>query len=251
MKTRLLGGNLMNILIAEDERDLLELLHDNISREGHTVFVADNGREAWEIFEKEPIDLCILDVMMPEIDGLELIQNIRKASEVPVIFLTARGDDTDKVLGLTLGADDYLVKPFSMSELKARIQVQVRHLQKNKREDNSPLQQSVLKCGELSLHLNEAVCYKNNQVINLLAKEYLLLKMFMENIGHVYTKKQLYNAVWQEEYYYDDNTVMVHLSHLRNKIEDNPKNPIYLITIRGIGYKLVNPTQDQIGKTHV
>ena len=241
----------MNILIAEDERDLLELLNDNISREGHTVFVADNGREAWEIFEKEPIDLCILDVMMPEIDGLELIQNIRKASEVPVIFLTARGDDTDKVLGLTLGADDYLVKPFSMSELKARIQVQVRHLQKNKREDNSPLQQSVLKCGELSLHLNEAVCYKNNQVINLLAKEYLLLKMFMENIGHVYTKKQLYNAVWQEEYYYDDNTVMVHLSHLRNKIEDNPKNPIYLITIRGIGYKLVNPTQDQIGKTHV
>src|SRR5690554_5864530 len=213
MKTRLLGGNLMNILIAEDERDLLELLHDNISREGHTVFVADNGREAWEIFEKEPIDLCILDVMMPEIDGLELIQNIRKASEVPVIFLTARGDDTDKVLGLTLGADDYLVKPFSMSELKARIQVQVRHLQKNKREDNSPLQQSVLKCGELSLHLNEAVCYKNNQVINLLAKEYLLLKMFMENTGHVYTKKQLYNAVWQEEYYYDDNTVMVHLSH--------------------------------------
>lgn len=241
----------MNILIAEDEIDLLELLKDNMSREGHHVFIANNGRKAWEIFEKESIDLCVLDVMMPEIDGLQLVQKIREESEIPVIFLTARGDDTDKVLGLTLGADDYLVKPFSMSELKARVQVQVRHLQKSKRKTSDSLKTNVLSCGDLSLYLNEATCYRNNQAINLSAKEYLLLKMFMENINHVFTKKQLYNAVWQEEYYYDDNTVMVHMSHLRNKIEDNPKSPLYLITIRGIGYKLVDPTQHNVGKNNV
>ncbi|WP_422485620.1 response regulator transcription factor [Gudongella sp. DL1XJH-153] len=228
----------MRILIAEDEKDLLELLQDNLSREGHDVFIAENGKVAWEIFEHEKIELCILDVMMPEMDGLKLVQKIREKSETPVIFLTARGDETDKVLGLSLGGDDYLVKPFSMAELKARVQVQARHIQKRGMEvDDSNPSLTVLSYGKLNLHLDEAVCYKNDQTIILSAKEFLLLKLFMENVGRVFTKKQIYNAVWQEEYLYDDNTVMVHLSRLRSKIEDDPKNPIYLITIRGIGYK--------------
>ncbi len=228
----------MRILIAEDEKDLLELLHDNLSREGHDVFIAENGKAAWDIFEREKIELCILDVMMPEMDGLQLVQKIREKSETPVIFLTARGDETDKVLGLSLGGDDYLVKPFSMAELKARVQVQIRHIQKRGMEvDESHPSLTVLSYGKLNLHLDEAVCYKNDQTIILSAKEFLLLKLFMENVGRVFTKKQIYNAVWQEEYLYDDNTVMVHLSRLRSKIEDDPKNPIYLITIRGIGYK--------------
>lgn len=227
----------MRILIAEDEKDLLELLQENLSREGHDVFIAENGKVAWEIFEREKIQLCILDVMMPEMDGLQLIQKIREKSESPVIFLTARGDETDKVLGLSLGGDDYLVKPFSMAELKARVQVQIRHIQKRGIEVESHPSMTVLTYGEFNLHLDEAVCYKNGQTIILSAKEFLLLKLFMENVGRVFTKKQIYNAVWQEEYLYDDNTVMVHLSRLRSKIEDDPKNPIYLITIRGIGYK--------------
>lgn len=239
----------MRVLIAEDEKDLLELLQDNLSREGHDVFIAENGKAAWDIFEREKIELCILDVMMPEMDGLQLVQKIREKSETPVIFLTARGDETDRVLGLSLCGDDYLVKPFSMAELKARVQVQVRHMQKRSaRVDDLHPCATVLSCGELNLHINEAVCYKNDQTILLSAKEFLLLKLFMENVGRVFTKKQLYNAVWQEAYLYDDNTVMVHLSRLRKKIEDDSKNPSCLITIRGIGYKLCSPSPAKAGE---
>ncbi len=237
-RTDILGGIIVRILIAEDEKDLLELLQDNLSREGHEVFIAENGKAAWDIFESEKIELCILDIMMPEMDGLQLVQKIREKSETPVIFLTARGDETDKVLGLSLGGDDYLVKPFSMAELKARVQVQVRHMPKSSvGVDESLSNATVLSYGDLNLHLDEAVCYKNGQAIILSAKEFILLKLFMENVGRVFTKKQIYNAAWQEEYLYDDNTVMVHLSRLRSKIEDDPKNPICLINIRGIGYK--------------
>lgn len=229
----------MQILIAEDEQDLRELLKDNLLREGHTVFTAANGEAAWDVFHQQDIELCILDVMMPKVDGFALVQKLRSESSVPVIFLTARGDEADKVLGLSLGGDDYLVKPFSMAELKARVQVQARHIQKDKSE-MTPQEgkQSVLTCGELKLHLDEAVCYKNDTPILLGAKEFVLLRLFMENQGRVFTKKQLYHGAWQEEYLYDDNTVMVHLSRLRSKLEDDPKAPKYLITIRGIGYKL-------------
>jgi len=234
----------MRILIAEDEKDLLCLLKDQLSREGHVIFTAENGEVAWEIFKKEAIDLCILDVMMPVMDGYTLIKKIREKSEVPAIFLTARGDEMDRVMGFALGADDYLVKPFSMIELKARVQVQVRHIQKQRQTyiENNVAQKS-LSCGALYLNLDEAICYKNNEPITLSAKEYLLLKLLMENIGHVFTKRQLYNAVWKEDYLYDDNTIMVHLSKLRAKIEEQPKEPEYLVTIRGIGYKLVNPSK--------
>lgn len=228
----------MQILIAEDEQDLRELLKDNLLREGHTVFTAANGEAAWDIFNQQTIELCILDVMMPKMDGFTLVQKLRSISEVPVIFLTARGDEADKVLGLSLGGDDYLVKPFSMAELKARVQVQARHIQKDKAETLTEQKQSILICGELKLHLDEAVCYKNDTPIPLGAKEFILLRLFMENQGRVFTKKQLYHGAWQEEYLYDDNTVMVHLSRLRSKLEDDPKAPKYLITIWGIGYKL-------------
>lgn len=231
----------MNILIAEDELDLLDLLNDNLIREGHTVYTAENGKYAWDIFLNEEIDLCILDVMMPEINGLELVQKIRERSKTPVIFLTARGDEIDRVLGLSLGGDDYLVKPFSMAELKARIQVQNRHIQNNKQSQSADNEKSnILLCGNLKLNVNNVECMKNGTLISLNAKEFLLLKFFMENQGRVFTKKQLYNAVWEDSYLYDDNTVTVHLSRLRSKIEDDPKHPNYLITIKGIGYKLAS-----------
>lgn len=228
----------MQILIAEDERDLRELLKDNLVREGHNIWTAENGKAAWDIFNRETIELCILDVMMPEMDGFALVQKIRSISDVPVIFLTARGDEADRVLGLSLGGDDYLVKPFSMAELKARVQVQNRHIQKIRTGiDTQSKETKVLVCGELQLYLEEAACYKSGELIPLGAKELILLRLFMENQGRVFTKKQLYHEAWQEEYLYDDNTVMVHLSRLRSKLEDDPKTPKYLITIRGIGYK--------------
>lgn len=242
------GGDALRILIAEDEKDLMKLLQVNLTREGHEVFVAENGKMAWDMFTHQKIDLCILDVMMPEMDGLQLVKRIRENSQVPVIFLTARGEEADKVLGLSLGGDDYLVKPFSMAELKARVQVQIRHIQKRGMEIDPNPGMKVLSCGELSLHLDEAVCYRKEQIIALSAKEYLLLKLFMENIGRVFTKKQIYNAVWEDDYLYDDNTVMVHLSRLRSKIEDDPKNPVYIITKKGIGYKLSGRLKAKAGE---
>lgn len=232
----------MKILVVEDEKDLLYLLRDNLVREGHSVTIAEDGLQALEILSKEEMELGIFDVMMPGMDGFSLLQNIRNTSDMPVIFLTARTDEIDRIYGLSLGADDYLVKPFSMAELKARVNIQNRHLQKCKvatqqsKEDEKQSKQLV--CGELTLDLNEAVLYKNQEVIPLLAKELSLLQLFMEHPGQVYTKKQLYRIIWEDTYLYDDNTVMVHISRLRSKIESNPKEPEYLVTVRGVGYKI-------------
>lgn len=232
----------MRILIAEDELDIREMLNASLSREGYQIVLASNGKEAWDTFVAEKFDLCIFDIMMPKMNGINLLIKIREISDVPIIFLTAKTEEENRVLGLTLGADDYLIKPFSLAELKARIQVQKRHALKveshsdnNIREDNNQLI-----CGDLQLNTIEAKCTKNNELISLGAKEYLLLKLFMENQERVFTKKQLYSVVWQDSFLYDDNTVTVHMSRLRSKIEYNSKKPTYLLTIRGIGYKLSN-----------
>ncbi len=232
----------MKILVVEDEKDLLYLLRDNLMREGHTVTIAEDGLQAWKILNEQEIELGIFDVMMPGMDGFSLLQAIRNQSDMPVIFLTARTDEIDRIYGLSLGADDYLVKPFSMAELKARVNVQNRHLQKCKvqAQNQEPIREEKkqLICGDLTLDLQEAVLYKKGKVIPLLAKEFLLLQMFMEYPGRVYTKKQLYHNVWEDTYLYDDNTIMVHISRLRAKIETNPKEPEYLVTVRGVGYKI-------------
>lgn len=234
------GKNSMKILVVEDEKDLLYLLRDNLVREGHDVTIAEDGLQAWNILKKQEMELGIFDVMMPGMDGFQLLQAIRNQGDMPVIFLTARTDEIDRIYGLSLGADDYLVKPFSMAELKARISVQNRHLQKYKTVTLQPetAELQTLSCGELKLNLNEAILYKNDTMIPLLAKELSLLQLFMEHPGQVYTKKQLYRIVWEDDYLYDDNTVMVHISRLRAKIETNPKEPEYLVTVRGVGYKI-------------
>ncbi len=227
----------MNILIAEDEKDIRNLLRDNLEREGYLVFDTKDGIDALDVIKNETIDLAILDVMMPRLDGFNLLRKIREISTLPVIFLTARGEDMDKVLGLGLGADDYLVKPFSMSELIARVGAQLRRCQQYTVKNQERLSQVVFK--NLTLDKESCCIYKNDNMIELNAKEYKLLLYLMDNSGRVFTKKQLYSAVWEEDYYYDDNTIMVHISHIRNKIEDDPKNPEFIKTIRGIGYKFV------------
>lgn len=225
----------MNILIAEDETDLRNLLNLNLEQEGYQVFSAKDGLQALDIVEKNKIDLAILDVMMPKLDGFNLLRRIREQFKFPVIFLTARGDDMDKVLGLGIGADDYLVKPFSMAELMARVAAQLRRSKEYYGERQTDSQKIVIN----GLVLDKRACcaFRNDIQIHLNAKEYLLLKHLMENPNRVYTKKQLYHAVWEEDLYYDDNTIMVYISHIRNKIEGDPKNPEHLITIRGLGYK--------------
>lgn len=226
----------MTILIADDEGDIRNLIKISLEENGYTVFAARNGKEALDILLSQDIHLAILDVMMPVMDGFNLLRKIREISTIPVIFLTARTAEMDKVLGLGLGADDYLSKPFSVAELIARVGAQLRR----SNEYLSPKEQAaaVITHGQLSIDKEKCCAFKDGVQIALGAKEYKLLLHFMENPERVFTKRQLYQAVWDEECYYDDNTVMVHISRIRSRIEDDPQKPKHLKTIRGIGYKL-------------
>ncbi|MEL7648656.1 MAG: response regulator transcription factor [Sedimentibacter sp.] len=221
----------MRVLVAEDEKDLRELLKLNLEKEGYDVVCARNGKEALDIFNSDEIDIGIFDVMMPFLDGFNLLRKIRETSAVPIIMLTARGEDMDKVLGFGLGADDYLVKPFSMAELIVRVAARLR------RSSSTAGKPCLLTIGELTLNADACSVSRDDRQIELNAKEYLILKFFMENPERVFTKKQIYAAVWEDDYLYDCNTVMVHISRIRNKIEKDPQNPAYIKTIKGIGYK--------------
>lgn len=225
----------MNILVVEDEIDIRNLIKISLEDEGYFVITAANGIEALNILKEIPADLAILDIMMPRLDGFNLLRKIREHSTMPVMFLTARTDDMDKVLGLELGADDYIAKPFSMSELIARVRAQLR---RNNDYMLTKTDKTLIKYGDLTIDKECCCAYMNNEQIELNAKEYKLLLHLMENPERVFTKKQLYSAVWDDDYYYDDNTIMVHISHLRNKIEIDSQNLEYIKTIRGIGYKL-------------
>lgn len=224
----------LTILIAEDEDDIRELVSFHLRKEGYNTLEADNGLTALSLFEKESVDLMILDIMMPVMNGFELLEKIRATSEIPVIFLTARAEEQDKIKGLGLGADDYVSKPFSVMEMVSRVQAQLRRYINYSNKE----QKNILCNGDLSLNLTDYSVSKNSQILELNPKEFKLLKMFMENVSVVYTKKQLYEAVWDDLYWGDDNTIMVHISHLREKIEDNAKSPTYIKTIRGIGYRM-------------
>ncbi len=224
----------LHILIAEDEPDLRNLLRLQLEREGYSVTAAADGAEALELLTARSYDLAIFDIMMPRLDGLSLLRKLRERSSLPVILLTARGEELDKILGLGLGADDYLVKPFGMGELLARVGALLRRTREY--AFLRPGESGKLKSRDLCLDKDACCLYKSDRPIALNAKEFLLLRHLMENAGRVFTKKQLYRAVWDEETYYDDNTIMVHISHLRSKIETDPKNPEYIRTVRGIGY---------------
>ena len=219
----------MKILIAEDEKDLRSLLYDQLTGAGYDVVQAEDGIKAFEVFQKENPDMAILDVMMPMMDGLSLLLKIRETSNIPVIFLTARGDEIDKVSGLRLGADDYLVKPWGMNELLARIEVQKRHMKLNEKDDN------LIVSDNLQMDFANGMIKKDGELLNLNAKEYHILQFLAENRGKVVTKKQIYQAVWQENYLYDDNTIMVQISHLRSKIDDEDHQ--HIETLIGIGYR--------------
>lgn len=225
----------MRILIAEDEDDIRRLLALNMKKEGYDVIECNDGIEALEAFKKQEIHLALLDIMMPNIDGITVMEEIRKLSIIPIIFITAMSRDTDKVLALGLGADDYIVKPINAIELTARVSAQLRRCYKYIKNKEESIE---IKLGELRLNKEKFEVYKNELKIDLNPKEFKILDLLMSNPGRVYTKKQIYEKVWDEQYFGDDNTLLVHLSHLREKIEENPKTPKYLKTIRGIGYKV-------------
>ncbi|SFC57998.1 response regulator transcription factor [Clostridium uliginosum] len=223
----------MNILIAEDETDIRKLISLHMRKENYNVYEASNGLEALRIFETEKIDLILLDIMMPNISGISLIEKIRTVSTLPIICITAMGSDSDKVLALGLGADDYLVKPISQIELTARVSS---HLRRCYKYTNT--KDIIYSTGKLKLFTETFEVYKDNKKVYLNPKEFKILYLLISNLGRIFTKKQIYESVWEDIYMGDSNNVMVHLSHLRDKIEDDSKNPNYIKTIRGIGYKL-------------
>ncbi|WP_044639921.1 response regulator transcription factor [Risungbinella massiliensis] len=224
------------ILIVDDEPDIVDLLKLFLEKE-YVILEASNGQEAIHLFAQASIDIAIIDIMMPHIDGFELLQWIRKHSKLPVIILSARNQDMDKIVGLGLGADDFISKPFNPLEVVARIQAQLRRTY----EFNEPLlvQPSARETsvGDLTLDHDACLLYKRGKVITLSAIEYKLLKLFMDKPGRIFTKKQIFENVWSYQYLADDNTIMVQISRLRDKIEDSPRVPTYLITVRGLGYR--------------
>lgn len=227
----------MTILLAEDEKDLRGLIKLHLTKEGWTVLEASDGAEAIEVFEANKVDLAILDIMMPKKDGIEVLMDIRKKSSVPVLMLTARGSDADKVLGLGLGADDYMVKPVNPIEIIARVQAHIRRAY-NYSHQTQEDEKKVILNGALEMDLDSYTVKKNGKELTFNAKEFKILELLMSNLNKIFTKKQIYESVWGDYYMGDDNTVMVHISHIREKIEEDTKKCKYLKTIRGIGYKM-------------
>ena len=224
-----------NILICDDEKDIVNALKIYLNDTNYQLFEAYTGKEALEIVEKENIHLILLDIMMPEMDGITAMAKIREFSNVPIILLTAKSEDRDKVLGLNVGADDYVTKPFNPVELLARVKSQLRRYTQLGGANITP---EVLMIGGIALNDKTKIVTVDGEKISLTPKEYDILKLFMENPGRVMSPKEIYRQVWKEAPFGTDNTVAVHIRHLREKIEINPTEPRYLKVVFGQGYKL-------------
>lgn len=219
-----------SILIAEDDGDIRGLLRLYLESEGYRVLEADNGARALELAREESPDMAILDVMMPELNGYELTRALRKFSDIPILILSAKSQDSDKILGLNLGADDYIAKPFNPIEIVARVKAQLRRAT---RDSNA-----TLTVRDLVLDTSSFQLTKGGRTISLTPMEYKILALLMRSPGRIFTKIQLYEGAVGTYFEGDDNTMMVHISKLREKIEDDPKDPRYIITVRGLGYKI-------------
>ena len=224
------------ILAADDETELLDALELYTEREGMELIMADNGISAMELFRQEKPHLVLLDIMMPGLDGFSVLKRIRSESKIPAIMITARGEDYDKILGLELGADDYITKPYNPMEVIARIKAQLRRNYDYR--EGSFSEKEELKCFDLVLNRAEGTIRKKEKLIELTKTEFLILELLMQNQGRIFTKQQIFGYAWDGDYIADDNTIMVHISNIRGKIEDTPKSPKVLKTIKGLGYKI-------------
>lgn len=221
------------VLVVDDEKLIVKGIRFSLEQEGMEVDCAYDGEEALEAIKNNEYDVVLLDVMIPKMSGFEVCQNVREFSEVPIIMLTAKGDDMDKILGLEYGADDYIKKPFNILEVKARIKAIMR---RNKRTGNNVISSKVVTFGDLKVDFDGRRVFVRNHEENLTAKEFDLLELLMNNPGKVYSRDSLLNTVWGYDYYGDVRTVDVHVRRLREKIEDEPSNPDYIHTKWGVGY---------------
>ena len=225
-----------SILVADDEQGIIDFVTLYLEKDGYTVFTATDGKDAWAHIQQEKIDLAILDVMMPKMNGYQLIKKIRAEKNIPIIFLTAKDASADKVLGLDIGADDYVTKPFDPLELVARVSAQLRRFYSlGAQEINSPKK---IDLHDLTLDLEQCLLFKGNEQIALTSIEFKILRLLMSSPGRVFTKKQIYEAVWEDTYIVDDNNIMVYISRLREKLGTREEES-YIQTIRGLGYKIL------------
>lgn len=225
------------VLICDDDRDIVSALKIYLTGEGYDTPVAYNGKEAVEAVKKGGIDLILMDVMMPEMDGIQAMEQIRTLCNIPIILLTAKGEDNDKVLGLNLGADDYITKPFNPVEVLARVKSQLRRytLLGGK---SSEEEQGLLRNGSITLDDKTKTVKVDGEKVSLTPIEYNILHLLMKNLGHVYSTAQIYQIVWNDPVLGSENTVAVHIRHLREKIEIDPANPLYIKVVWGLGYKM-------------
>lgn len=224
------------ILICDDEKDIVSALKIYLENAGYETRFAYNGREALDIIRNEEIHLVLLDIMMPEIDGLRATEMIREISNLPIILLTAKSEEMDKILGLGSGADDYITKPFLPTELIARVRSQLRRYMEL--GGNTPKKNDHIEIGSISLDDTEKIVTVDGAPVSLTPTEYEILKLFMQNPGMLFSPKEIYRRIWKDDPYGAEGTVAVHIRHLREKIELNPAEPRYLKAIWGQGYKI-------------
>ncbi len=224
------------ILVADDEAQIRDVLRLYLEKEGYEILEAADGLEANRLLKQEKIDLAILDIMMPGLDGYRVLRNIREGNNLPVLMLSAKTSDSDKILGLDLGADDYITKPFVPLEAVARVKSNLRRFYALGAGEKQGRGDAALTLGDLRLELDACLLYRKEERIELTSVEFRILKLFMENPGKVFTKQQLFEAGWEEDYMVSDNNVMVCISKLRAKLSHDGRDPI--TTIRGLGYRM-------------
>ncbi len=228
---------MLSVLVCDDDKEIVDAIEIYLSQEGYRILKAYDGMQALEILKREEIHLLILDIMMPRMDGIRATLKIREASSIPIIMLSAKSEDTDKILGLNLGADDYVTKPFNPLELVARAKSQLRRYTKlgNMQEKDA---ENVFRTGGLLINDDRKEVTVDDEPVKLTPIEYNILLLLMKNQGRVFSIEQIYESIWQEEAIAADNTVAVHIRHIREKIEINPKEPRYLKVVWGVGYKV-------------
>ena len=226
-----------NILVCDDDKEIVNAIEIYLEKEGYKIYKANNGKEALNRINKEEIHLVLFDIMMSELDGISVAENIREDKAIPIIMLSAKSEDYDKIKGLNVGADDYITKPFNPMELIARVNSQMRRYTKlgsiSKKEDNN-----IYQAGELIIDDTKKEVSVDGKNIKLTPTEYNILKFLTKNKGRVFSISQIYENVWEEESYGAENIIAVHIRHIREKIEINPREPKYLKVIWGIGYKI-------------
>ena len=225
----------MNILVVDDDRDIVESIALFLSAEGYNALKAYNGLEALEMLSDNQVQLMILDVMMPQLDGIKTLMKLRQSRNIPVILLSAKSEDADKILGLTAGADDYVTKPFNPSELMARVRSQLRRYTSL---GSIEKEQSRIVTGGLSIDTERRSVSVDGEEVRLTPIEYRILELLARNLGRVFSTEDIYRSVWNEQSVVGDNTIAVHIRHIREKIEINPREPRYLKVVWGVGYKL-------------